>query len=695
MKKRELLSLPELTATDEIVSLARNDRGRKKQIHYWRSGKVKVFRILYSRAAVADGILKVAFFCREDLLAGERRARYEVFISTEEGSDITYLPQEKRWSEARIGNQVVEDSYKCFSPTVMEEWEEPGALDAVNGYLYSDNTRGSVFNIIDMWQHNARICRLRGRHQREKERIDLAMEQVPALPSDWEDWVYKSAYSHAQYMMYHYGDKDNSAWCSACGREVHLKRKVKHQEQVRCPACGKKVLALSWNRQKVLVDTKKPAILQERKDCGYVLRIFDSRIRRGKTGDWKVDTSTSYIHEKYRIFLDKDFRQETIYEYTFWKNRYENELRWCYETAHGYGWYHAPAGEGILYYRNLAKLRKGTCLKYIPIEQLFRKNEGCFSYPVAQISVMKRVPQIEFLIKMKLYRLAWELTSRWDQAQALRVDVIDTGKRTPCGVLGLDRQQVEMAVKMNISVLQLKTLHTADELGIRLNRKQLEWYAKELGPEITRDVLINGHPVKSMNYIRKLQESKIRTGDYIDYLNDIRILQMERTEDVLYPKHFEAAHERLSAQRREREEHIKAEKIREKDRILASMLPGIRKIYGNYKDDSFVMVLPECKEDFNREGRENHNCVGGSYYDKMLEGKCVVLFLRRNDEPEKAFCTVEMNGTRVVQCRAIRNSDPPQEVKDFMERYRREVEKRIMRKNALERKDAGRIRPAI
>ena len=107
------------------------------------------------------------------------------------------------------------------------------------------------------------------------------------------------------------------------------------------------------------------------------------------------------------------------------------------------------------------------------------------------------------------------------------------------------------------------------------------------------------------------------------------------------------------------------------------------------------MVLPECKEDFNREGRENHNCVGGSYFDKMLEGKCVVLFLRRNDEPEKAFCTVEMNGTRVVQCRAIRNSDPPQEVKDFMERYRREVEKRIMRKNAIERKDTGRIRPAI
>lgn len=697
MKKKDLLSMPALEATDEIVRLANSDRGRLRKTFSWDKRKYKAFRILYSRAAVEGQVLKVAFFCREDLIAGERLPRYEVYISVDEDEDKTYLPKDGKWSESAISNLVVADGYRSFSETAMEEWEEPGAREAVAGLIGTYpgcSEKNSVFTLVSRWQQLRRTRRLRGRHQREKARIDLAMETVPELPKDWEQWIYDSAYSHAQYMMYRPGDKENSAWCSACGFNVKLKKRAKHQERVRCPKCGKKVLALSWNRQKTISDKKEPAILQERKDGGYVLRVFASRISRRKETDWKLNERESYIHERFRIFLDRSFRQETIYEYTLWRTRYEHdEERWCYgsDTAYGYGYYYKTSDDCILYYRNLARLRKGTCLQYVPLEKLFKKNEGCYCSAVKMLDRLKSMPQLEYLIKAGLYRLAWDLSTRGNYEK-----ILDTEKKGLLKALGIDRQQLEMSVKMDISALQFTTMKAAMETGYRLNRKQVEWYSREIGRDLTKKILKYGHPVKMMNYISGLLKQGWKTGDYVDYLEDVKVLHLGKTEDVLFPKNFGPAHERLAEQRRDKEEEIRKATIKKKDRMLRAMLPELKELYmGTRAEGSFVMVLPTCKEDFNREGRENHNCVGGSYFDKMLEGKSVVLFLRKAEAPDNAFCTVEMDGSRIVQCRAIRNATPPKEVTEFMERYAKEVDKRIRRKEAAKAAAGQVLNPAM
>ena len=109
------------------------------------------------------------------------------------------------------------------------------------------------------------------------------------------------------------------------------------------------------------------------------------------------------------------------------------------------------------------------------------------------------------------------------------------------------------------------------------------------------------------------------------------------------------------------------------------MLPGIEEIY-SMENDQFKVVIPTCKEDFQVEGRMNHNCVGGSYFDKMLKGKCVVFFLRKKENIDAAYCTVEMNGSSIVQCRAVRNNMAPPEAMKFMELVAKEVQKRIEKK---------------
>lgn len=674
MKKRELMELPALPVTEEMIRLAKSDRGRTAQIFSWcgQHGKVKRFREIYIRTLVAGDILKTTVFTREDLIRNITLPRYEVYISLKEGRDITFLPQKGKWSDSRLDNLPIEGTCICFSGTRMEEWDEPGSVEEVNKFL--SFRKEAVYDAVVQHQSKLRTMRLRGRHQKEKAQIDQVMEQVPGLPKDWDLWVYRSAHIDDMYLLYHYGDKENRAYCTACGEEVKTKKRVRHGQELRCPACGAKVTALAWRRQKTIEDYRKPAILQEKKDKdGYVLRIFESKIKRWIEDDWKVSIQNSYIGERYRIFLDEKFNVETIYEYALWKHRWENEMRWCRYQGH---YYDMMPQEGILYYRNLKKLRKETVLRYMPVEDLLAHNQGIYANLTDMLYGLTHRPELEYLIKQKLYRLAFDLVHRGQPGH----QTVDWWQKKPWEALRIDRQQLAMCIRMNISERELNTLQRANDLGIRLTRQQVEWYTNEIGPGMTGEILANGHAEKTMKYIKSLKSQHMTASDYVDYLDELRRLRIPPTKDVLYPKNFRSAHERTSNLVQEQKDQLKRAEIAEKDQMLQELLPDLEEIYLGTKADDYLMVLPSCKEDFNREGRENHNCVGGSYYNKMLGGECTILFLRRKEEPEKAFCTVEMDGARVVQCRAVRNSDPPQEVKDFMEKYSAEIGKRIAKR---------------
>lgn len=63
-----------------------------------------------------------------------------------------------------------------------------------------------------------------------------------------------------------------------------------------------------------------------------------------------------------------------------------------------------------------------------------------------------------------------------------------------------------------------------------------------------------------------------------------------------------------------------------------------------YRAHGLHVTLPTCEADFIREGEQQHNCVGRyGYYDKMSEGKTIVVFIREDSNPDKSFITCEIN----------------------------------------------------
>ena len=85
------------------------------------------------------------------------------------------------------------------------------------------------------------------------------------------------------------------------------------------------------------------------------------------------------------------------------------------------------------------------------------------------------------------------------------------------------------------------------------------------------------------------------------------------------------------------------------------------------------------------EGKALHHCVGG-YIRRMAEGETAIFFLRKANEPDKPFYTLELQKKRVIQCRTEHNAsyDRNPDAKNFVDMWMEKVVKKGGNKKAKE-----------
>lgn len=88
---------------------------------------------------------------------------------------------------------------------------------------------------------------------------------------------------------------------------------------------------------------------------------------------------------------------------------------------------------------------------------------------------------------------------------------------------------------------------------------------------------------------------------------------------------------------------------------LAAKLYDQRKEKFEYADDNFSIVVPEEMNKITKEGVYLHHCVGG-YISRVAEGKTNILFLRKNENIDIPFFTIEVNNhNEVIQIHGLYN----------------------------------------
>ena len=77
-----------------------------------------------------------------------------------------------------------------------------------------------------------------------------------------------------------------------------------------------------------------------------------------------------------------------------------------------------------------------------------------------------------------------------------------------------------------------------------------------------------------------------------------------------------------------------------------------------YSDNRLVVIVPKTPQNLVNEGRGNRNCVA-SYIDSYAKGKSEIFFIRKKNEPEKSYITIETYGNGENLSQAFYASNQP------------------------------------
>lgn len=183
-------------------------------------------------------------------------------------------------------------------------------------------------------------------------------------------------------------------------------------------------------------------------------------------------------------------------------------------------------------------------------------------------------------------------------------------------------------------------------------------------------------------YIRENTTRKWNNGDrqtvtdYHDYLQMAAILGYNMDDPyVLYPKNLKERHDQLVQEQEEREIELQGKKDDQKDGTLREMIKRSGWKAYEMETDDLLMRLPKRVREIRQEGQNQHHCVA-TYIDRMVSGETCILFIRKKEEPEESYYTVEVREGEVIQVRGKYNKDPGEDVKKFMNTFKKRIQMR-------------------
>lgn len=90
--------------------------------------------------------------------------------------------------------------------------------------------------------------------------------------------------------------------------------------------------------------------------------------------------------------------------------------------------------------------------------------------------------------------------------------------------------------------------------------------------------------------------------------------------------------------------------------------------YLEYHDDDFIMRIPRCAADVEREGELGH-CIATHFMDYIARGDTAVVFMRKAEEPDTPFITIEVRDNRIRQACIGDNNRVPSEYRPWIRNW--------------------------
>ena len=159
--------------------------------------------------------------------------------------------------------------------------------------------------------------------------------------------------------------------------------------------------------------------------------------------------------------------------------------------------------------------------------------------------------------------------------------------------------------------------------------------------------------------------------DLIEELYDyVKMMDTISKKYDKYPRHFLTTHQIASRNYNRLKREFPEELFKQR----------INKEYEcTYKD--YVFIYPDCIQDIKTEAASQNNCVA-SYIDRVIDGSCHILFLRKKDHPKDSLVTIEVVNNKIVQAKRRFNYPVTQEDQEAIDYWDKKFSEKKERKIA-------------
>lgn len=432
-------------------------------------------------------------------------------------------------------------------------------------------------------------------------------------------------------------NKNGDCTCPKCGKELHLGR-TKHKDMFICPSCSNKLqIQHTWRMSQYLETIEWMAIPKVVNNNVLCLRYVLAYQDRNKP---------MQVYEAARMFIDERHAEPEYYclgTKGWGRGKVPYFRRDTFITPNRFWCAYASP-----YHRNFFKeIDKMNCFKYYSVKENYDDtrlvSQLLYQIRAAKINEMLSKTGMKAIVDEHLYYFVTHQD---------RIYPLNYKASSLKDILELDQPRFNLLRKYPSQQLMFWLRSHTD-----VNVKQLEEvdgntsmyeHAKELVNKIGVSFTKANRFLAGVNY-----------WEYTHYLSNLEKLGYD-IKDKYYslPKDFKAADDRITAEYNKKLDEEKIAKLSAKDVLIKKISDGLRQMSGLQEflsgSNGLLVYIPESVRDLIEEGRNLHNCIG-SYVDRISEGKTLVFFVRKLDNPDAPFVAFEYVNGEVVQCRYDHN----------------------------------------
>lgn len=527
---------------------------------------------------------------------------------------------------------------------------------------------------------------------RRTKRIRDLMDSVPAPGKAVRDWIAEAAAGQRHYAIL---DKTSGVFhCTACegvfaGNTAGAK--MKHGKKAVCPLCGHEV-TVEKRRECVSMETRLTMIHGLDEKRGIQRHFLVTIIWKGAREVHMVETIRCMLHKG---TWSRHLCEIYYEQWSAWDKGNPRNHRWRSGYLYPEGIVDGLAGTHYAAWADMF-----SCLASL-------KTRANYDRLMCDTS-RTFIGMVEYLAKGRFYRLLEDVSEEVSYYYGYPADdyLCKNGKDIGEVMHLSDRQKINRLRQENGGLDMLEWLQWSDKAGKKISSEVLRRYEKNrITARQYRLSCASKHlsPEQLMNYLERQKEiyggkKTVRAifEQYEDYLSMAEKLGKNMDDEMVYrPRELKRRHDEAVEENRKRQEALRLrenmEKAREEAERMEKKYPGsveileeVRQKY-EYEGKNYIIIVPRNFYEITMEGMALHHCVGNTerYFDRILQHETYICFLRRKEEPEKAFYTIEVEpGGTIRQHRGLYDEEPGiDEIKPFLREWQKEIRRKMGRKD--------------